>query len=102
MVTVKFGKWTCEVMKGQYENGRIVLVLYDVKDFEEIAVATTNIPEVPLEPDEAFIKDYSENEGMMDCLVKAGIAEPTEITVRTGFVIVRAAKILRLEEMTEG
>jgi hypothetical protein len=38
-----------------------------------VATATLNLPEIALGPDEVIIKDYSENEGMLDTLILAGL-----------------------------
>ena len=92
---VQFKDWDCEVKKIKYtDNGRTALSLIawadDPKEGifkgEPIAMATVNIPECPLGVDEVIIKDYSENEGMLECLLKAGIIELTGVRVQTGFV----------------
>lgn len=58
---------------GEYENGATALSLFDPVDGEPLAVATVNLPhEVPA-PGNVFIKNYSENEGMVDTLVRAGV-----------------------------
>lgn len=73
-------------------GGRPAIVLYD-KDGWVALVATINMPEIELPPDHAIIKDYSENEGIYDALVEAGIVEPTPHWVNLGFV---AAPIVRI------
>lgn len=37
-----------------------------------VATATVNLPAVKLGPNQVAIKDYAENEGMLDALVAAG------------------------------
>lgn len=91
---VKFKQWNCVVEKRKYENGRPAIVLNDKETQQRIAIATINIPEINLLPDEVLIKDYSENEGMMDILTKAEIIKPTTKTVLTGFVTATIAKVL--------
>ncbi len=82
------------VQKQAYDdNGRIALSLVDLEG-APMATATVNIPEVPLEDGEAFIKDYSENEGMLDFLINASIVEDTQKRVQSGFVEVAICKIL--------
>lgn len=39
---------------------------------ETAATATVNVPDIYLEPDEVLIKNYSENEGILELMVKAG------------------------------
>lgn len=92
MSNVVFCGFNCEVAKRKYSNGRTALELIaandtdDVCKGEPIAMATVNIPEETLSPEEVIIKDYSENEGMLDVLLKAGIVELSGRSIRTGFV----------------
>lgn len=75
MMKVKFKDWDCVVQWSiYYENNNIAIQLVDENTKELVAVATTNtgfkddFPEVQ-------IKDYSENEGMWQALVDAGVIE---------------------------
>lgn len=75
-----------DVKLERYEvGGRPAIVLYD-KDGYASLVATINIPEIVLPPDHAIIKNYSENEGIYEALVEAGIVEPMFSWVNVGFV----------------
>jgi hypothetical protein len=93
-MNVTFMNWDCKVIKQQYGNGRVALQLVaavddpnqDIFEGDAIATATVNMPEVALAPDEVIIKDYSENEGILDVLLKAGIVELTGKQVQSGFV----------------
>jgi hypothetical protein len=76
-VTVKLGK---------YSNGRVAIHLDDVNDGYPYATATVNIDNVLLDDDEVLIKDYSENEGMLNFLIKNNIVTPTPNGVQSGFV----------------
>ena len=84
MAIVHFKHWTCNVVKRYYSNGRIALQL--IQDGEPIAVATVNLPDIKLKKDEAIIKDYSENEGMLMALKNAGLIKKEIGTVQSGFV----------------
>ena len=93
--TVEFLGFKSKVIRESYwGNGRICLQLVsaednqelDISEGEPVTTATINIPEVPLESNEVIIKNYSENEGILDSLVKAKIVKPTGKTVKTGFV----------------
>lgn len=75
-MNVKFHDWDCVIVRGKYSNGRPSIQLFDSTTNEPIATATVNLPEVPLKEDQVIIKDYSENQGMYDCLRDAGIISP--------------------------
>jgi len=85
---VKFKNWSCVVTKGFYGNGGLALKLVDEETKEPIATATVNLEgQAPPAPNgHVFIKDWSENEGMLEALVTAGIVEDTGNTATTGFV----------------
>ena len=76
-VTVKLGK---------YSNGRVAIHLDDANEGYPYATASVNVDHVLLADDEVLIKDYSENEGMLDFLVKNNIVTPTPNGVQSGFV----------------
>jgi hypothetical protein len=89
---VKFKHWDCKMVSGRYSNGRTVLALADEEG--PVAVATVNVPEEPLGPDEVCVKDYSENEGMVAALVEAGVVEPLVVRrVRQGFVEIPVCRL---------
>jgi len=92
---VNFVGFDCVVVKTQYvENDRIALVLEDVNDGATVATATVNIPNVDLAPDEVLIKNYSENDGMLNTLINAGIVEKSDRKVCNGFVTIPICKLL--------
>ena len=98
MAKVKFKKWNCIVEKKQYINGRIALMLTDEETGEPVATASVNIEEYRMsdrsKKDHTFIKDYSENEGMLEALIKAGIVEHTGLQFPIGFVKASLVKVL--------
>lgn len=69
---MKFKQWDCYIRTGYYVNGNTALQLFSRNDHEPIAVATINLYE-KLPQNQAYIKDYSENEGMLELLIEAGI-----------------------------
>ena len=73
----------------KYANGRTRINLIDAVDNEPYAVATTNLPDVLLLDNEVLVKDYSENEGVLDFLTTNNIVVPTDKWVTTGFVDVQ-------------
>ena len=66
----RFGKADVHVNKYQYSNGRTALELSDTADNFPFMRLTVNMPEVYLKDDEVIIKDYSENEGALDFVLK--------------------------------
>ena len=62
-----------ELRTGKYSNGRLAIQALDRDTGEHIATLTVNIPDVHLAPDEVLIKDYAENLGALETLVRAGI-----------------------------
>lgn len=82
------------IRKTQYSHGgRTAIVLWD-KQHDEIGfVATVNLPDHPLLADYTFIKNYSENEGMLKILEDAGIVKDTGMRVQSGFVEVPVVEL---------
>ena len=75
---------TVELRK--YENGRTAMQINSAMDGHPYAVATVNMPNVLLADNELLIKDYSENLGMLDFLIRNNIVTPTPNGVQSGFV----------------
>ena len=69
---LRFKQWDCDVILGQYENGRAALQLLDHETGEPICKATTNIPCIEVPDGHVLIKDYAENEGVLQALIEAG------------------------------
>ena len=76
------------------DNKRTAICLGDIETGEPYGTATVNIPEIPLEPTEVLIKDYSENKGMLDALERAGIVRRTGCYIRSGFVEIPVCELL--------
>ncbi len=91
MTTVRFLDTDCTVQKRQYANGRVALSLVDEEG--PVATATVNLPDVPLGKNQVLIKNWSENESMLDALLAAGVVKPTGQTVRSGFVEVPVCEL---------
>jgi hypothetical protein len=86
MKIIRFRQWDCSIEFLSYSNGRMAIQLSDINDESPIATATINVPELHLEDREVVIKDYSENEGLLDCLVENGVVIKTGRQVQLGFV----------------
>lgn len=93
IMKIKFKKWTGELKVTRYAHGnRIALLIVDSEG--PIAYCTVNIPEEPMAEDEVAIKDYSENEGMLETLMEAKVVSMPVRHIRTGHVIVPVCKLL--------
>ena len=86
-ITSPFDNKITEVLvtKRKYSNDRIALELIDTEDGIPYANATVNLPDVLLEENEVLIKDYSENEGILDFLLTNNIVKLTGKGVQSGF-----------------
>lgn len=94
MVKIKFKEWDCVLQFHKYNNDRTALMLVDEYDGSPVAVATINIPNEDLGKDEVVIKDYTENEGMLDTLIDAGIISNPVAYIKTGYVNSPICKLL--------
>lgn len=82
---VHFAGHDCVVQAERYaSNGHTALSLYDARTGEYVATGSVNIPDVPLAPNQVFIKGYSENAGMLKALEEASIVRVSGVYVPTG------------------
>ena len=88
---VEFAGFKCEVMIQKYGTGNLAVRLLDLEDGMPVVVATTNMD--GLDSDEIAIKNYSENEGVYDALLKAGVITPKHREISTGYVTVPVCKL---------
>lgn len=92
---VQFKKWSCFVEYAHYvDNQRPALLLRLMETGEPVVKATVNLPDESVAEKEVFIKDYSENEGILRALVGAGIIEDTGRTVPCGREVAHVAVLL--------
>ena len=96
---VKFGPYECVAYETRYPRhagGARAIYLVDAADGEPVATATVNVEGVSevLPETEVLIKNYSENEGMLNALVEARLVEDTGRRVPTGYVTVPVVRLL--------
>jgi hypothetical protein len=82
----KYGTYKVIIAERSYANNRLALEILDCEDGIPVMVATVNIPEVPLNEGEIIVKNYSENEGVLDFLQQNGLVGEVLREVQTGFV----------------
>ena len=92
--TVQFKGWTCNVVKHTYSNGRPALQLYAVDDGIAVAKATVNVPEIVIPDTLVLIKDWAENEGILNVLVSEGIVKDTGHQIQCGYVYANVCELL--------
>ena len=78
----------------KYRDGSPAITMY-TDDGEPYMVATTYLPGVQLKDDEIAIKDWSENRGILDVLIKAGVVSKPIRVEKSGFVDVPIVKLNR-------
>ena len=88
---VEFAGFKCEVQVEKYQSGYKAIRLIDQEDGQSVVIATVNLEE--LDSDEVAIKNYSENEGVYDALLEAGVITPKHREVSTGYVTVPVCKL---------
>lgn len=74
-----------EIHRQEYAMGGVALQAYS--EDGPWAMCTVCMPEYDLAENEVIIKDYSENEGILEALVEAGIVSEPVRTVIVGFAI---------------
>ncbi len=93
IIKTKYFTGDVDLVVGQYSNGRLALQMFCSHTKELALTPTVNIPEVFLKENEILIKNWSENEGILDSLVEQGLVEDTGKVVPTGYVIANIVKI---------
>jgi hypothetical protein len=76
-----------------YKDGGIRIQLYDSKDGTPYATATARIEE-KLEPGEVAIKDWSENEGILEFLIQNKIVKEPHRFAESGYVKVPICELI--------
>lgn len=90
---VKFLGTDCLIKTMKYNRtNHTCIQLYDMENGSPFATATVNLPGIRLPHDHAvFIKDYSENDGMANSLIEAGVIFKDVIAIAgSGYCIYNA------------
>ena len=83
-----FGDYELTVAVSSYaQNGRLAVSLLCKEDdfWEPYASLTVNLPTEPLQANEAFIKDFDENVGLLDFVLKNQLGTLCPDRGRSGF-----------------
>lgn len=90
---VTFLNTVCTIFKDKYLTGGVALELI-CPDGEPMTTATVNMPCCGLNDGEICIKNYSENEGLLEILEAANIVKATGRKIPSGFVEIPVCKLL--------
>ena len=95
-IVTPFGTFEdCVISLSEYKYGGTYIKLFS-EIGEPICTATAWAPETPLLPsNHCLIKNYSENEGVLQSLVKAGAIEDTGKTVPTKHTHLHVCKLAK-------
>ena len=84
-------RYTLQIQHGTYQEGNTSMQLIDCADGFPFATATVNLP--GLTENEVAIKNYSENEGVLNFLLDNEIIEAPHRFVQSGFVNIPVCRL---------
>ena len=83
----KYGEYpNCEFKTGKYPNGNLALQVVS-EDEGPITICTVN-PGESVAHDAIAVKNYSENEGMVDTLTEMGVIGRELYSLQSGWVVI--------------
>lgn len=95
MKQFQFKGYTLSIEMTRYAgNDRPAIQVIDMEDGCPYCMATVNMPDMDLADNEVAIKNWSENEGILECLQANGVIGPTKRRMPTGFVYVDVVDLL--------
>ena len=83
------------VQYSKYGNGQNAILLDYASNGQSYKVASVAIDQ-PLQSDEVAIKNYSENEGILETLLESGIIATPHRFISSGFVQIPICKMKKL------
>jgi hypothetical protein len=96
----------CDLYMGRYDHNNTMALQYKDERGMPVAQPTVNVPHENILPSQVFVKNYSENEGMLDHLLEKDIVMEPERYVKSGHVEVPVCYIntekLLLDEQPVG
>lgn len=81
----RYATYSVRLVKGFYGNGNKAVQFMDANDGSPVLIATTNLG-VRNPEDLITIKNYSENEGVLDFLMEIGFVDSIDHYEQAGFV----------------
>ena len=94
--TLNFAGFDCTIEIAYFSNKRPVIQLIGAADGIPVATASVNFPKIKMTKDEVAIKNYAENEGILEFLIanKVISAKP-RVIYTTGHVDIPVHKLLK-------
>jgi hypothetical protein len=86
------GEYQLSLGFGKYANGQTRIQLYDKTDGMPYATATVAV-DYELGETEVAIKNYSENEGILESLIEAGVIGHPRTFIQSGYVKIPVCKL---------
>ena len=77
---------------GQYANGQTSIRLIDQNGEEFLTASVAH--DITIGTDQVIIKNYSENEGILEALVRSGIIEKPFMTIPVNFVTLYVSTLI--------
>ena len=91
IVKTKYGEYQVEL---DWDTITKVMKLIDSEDRSPVMVVTTNVPGTPLKEDEILVKNWSENEGILEELQRLGVVGEVLAEIPTGYVVAHKVRVL--------
>jgi hypothetical protein len=91
MNKVKFLGEECTIEFQKYQHGGVAMQLWCSEG--PMCKATVCIPGAKIKDNEVLIKNWSENEGILDALISSGIVKDTGKVVPSGYVEANVCEI---------
>jgi hypothetical protein len=88
-----YGDYQLKLQFAKYSNGQTAIKLIDITDGMPFATATVCVEDDLVKEGEVAIKDYSENEGMLDTLIDADVIEHPHAFIQSGWVKIPVCKL---------
>ena len=88
---VQFKDWLCILQRAEYAKGGTAIRLIEEETYEPVATCTLWVE--GLAEDEIAIKNYTENEGMLECLFQSDVIEWPHRFVMSGLAVVPITKL---------
>ena len=96
---LKFKDYDVNVYRTRYvSDPRNAIIITDQITRELLFVASCNLPEYPCGEHQTYIKNWSENEGILPWLIEQGIVSKPITSVPTGHVEAQLVNIIHLQE----